>query len=174
MKLEALEKAATTANEQKLRLKFKAQQLGLAARAAKEKSRLAKTKLKAAKRDAKYARNAAKDAKRAFVEVLSACEKAAAEVGDLDKKIQKHQQAQAKSGKPKQARRHKPATAKSRSARPKSVAAKSPAKPAARAKLHRAPKGKPLQRITATSEPAIRVPRDTDATPESVTAATLA
>jgi len=138
MKLEVLERAATTAHEQARRLKSKAQQLDLVARTAKEKARQAKARLKLAKREVKHARSAAKDAKRALAEVLSVCEKAATDAADLEKKIQKTRQAEEKNGKARRSRGNKPVAAKRNPSRRKSLAAKSNAKPNATAVRARA------------------------------------
>jgi len=111
MKLEALEKAASTAREQARRLEQEARQAGGSARAAKDKARQAKAKLKLAKREAKQSRRAAKEAKYAFAEAQFAAEKADAKAGSLEKKMQKlrkkSSQAHVSMRKPKPAPAHK-------------------------------------------------------------------
>jgi hypothetical protein len=89
MKLEALEKAATTARGQARRLEHEARQADGAARAAKAKARQAKAKLKLAKREAKQSRQIARKAKGVSAEARCAAEMAEAKAGSLEKKLQK-------------------------------------------------------------------------------------
>lgn len=88
MNTDALYKAAAKAREQMRSFESQAHQLGLAARAAKDKARQAKGRLKLAKQEAKQARREAKEAKRAFAEAVRAAENAAANVAALELQIQ--------------------------------------------------------------------------------------
>lgn len=88
MNTDAIYKAAAKAREQMRSFEMEAHQLGLTARAAKDKARQAKGRLKLAKQEAKQARRKAKEAKRAFAEAVRATEKAADDVASLELQIQ--------------------------------------------------------------------------------------
>lgn len=164
MKPANLQNALSTAREKAQEFERKVRELGLAASTAKNKARLAKNKVKVAKQQAKKARKLAKAAKRAFAEVSSKAETAAAEVRALEGKLQKRLSKRSSGRTP---------AAKARATAPrKSGAPKSPTLPRSSSAGTGSLSGDAMravptpmqaaQRIASTTEPLSTAPRSAD------------